>query len=166
MKLFVAVLTSVKTQVPFDYYSLPFCKPAHHKMQSENFGEVLGGDRIENSIYKVRKDIIESFTKTNWLLNAWYRFYFYCSVVNENVKDMWSCVSAHSQQRRHQEVFPRHRGGVPRALDRGQSARGGDGGPTGAWGVCSKMKKLYHLHYLISLSFLTPVISQSLCHLF
>ena len=32
-------MTSVKTQLPYDYYSLPFCKPAkgiHYK--SENLG--------------------------------------------------------------------------------------------------------------------------------
>jgi transmembrane 9 superfamily protein 2/4 len=27
VKLFVTKLTSTKTQMPYDYYSLPFCKP-------------------------------------------------------------------------------------------------------------------------------------------
>ncbi|XP_062506786.1 transmembrane 9 superfamily member 4-like [Corticium candelabrum] len=47
-------MTSVKTQLPYDYYSLPFCKPAkgiHYK--SENLGEVLRGDRIVSTPYKV-----------------------------------------------------------------------------------------------------------------
>ena len=38
--------------MPFEYYSLPFCKPHIHSVQ-ENLGEVLSGDRIENSVYKV-----------------------------------------------------------------------------------------------------------------
>jgi transmembrane 9 superfamily member 2/4 len=46
-------LTSTKTQIPYDYYSLGFCKPKHEKEQSENLGEVLSGDHIENSVYKV-----------------------------------------------------------------------------------------------------------------
>ena len=54
VKLFVTKLTSTKTQIPYDYYSLNFCKPKHAKEQSENLGEVLSGDRIENSVYKVR----------------------------------------------------------------------------------------------------------------
>lgn len=53
VKLFVTKLTSTKTQIPYDYYSLNFCKPKHAKEQSENLGEVLSGDRIENSVYKV-----------------------------------------------------------------------------------------------------------------
>jgi transmembrane 9 superfamily member 2/4 len=53
VKLFVTKLTSTKTQIPYDYYSLPFCKPKHEKEESENLGEMLSGDKIENSVYKV-----------------------------------------------------------------------------------------------------------------
>ena len=53
VKLFVTKLTSTKTQIPYDYYSLPFCKPKHEKKESENLGEELSGDKIENSVYKV-----------------------------------------------------------------------------------------------------------------
>jgi len=48
-------LTSVKAQLPYEYYSLPFCKPSdgiHYK--TENLGEVLRGDRIVNTPYKVQ----------------------------------------------------------------------------------------------------------------
>jgi transmembrane 9 superfamily protein 2/4 len=54
-------LTSVKGVVPYEYYSLPFCKPKdgqiHYK--SENLGEVLRGDRIVNTPFdvKMRKDL-------------------------------------------------------------------------------------------------------------
>jgi transmembrane 9 superfamily protein 2/4 len=54
VKLFVEKLTSTKTQMPYDFYSLPFCKPKNFGLQSENLGEALSGDRIENSVYKVR----------------------------------------------------------------------------------------------------------------
>lgn len=46
-------LTSTKTQMPYDYYALPYCKPSKPGLQSENLGEVLAGDRIENSVYKL-----------------------------------------------------------------------------------------------------------------
>ena len=47
-------LTSVRTVVPYEYYSLPFCRPTgelHYK--SENLGEVMRGDRIVNTPYQV-----------------------------------------------------------------------------------------------------------------
>lgn len=61
VKLFVTKLTSTKTQIPYDYYSLNFCKPKHAKEQSENLGEVLSGDRIENSVYKVPYPLHSSY---------------------------------------------------------------------------------------------------------
>eukprot|EP00605_Chrysophyceae_sp_TOSAG23-4_P000906 GSChrysophyteH1.ASY1.ANO1.1000.1 assembled CDS len=45
---------SVHTQLPFDYYSLKFCQPKDGiKPYSENLGEFLRGDRIENSAYEI-----------------------------------------------------------------------------------------------------------------
>eukprot|EP00898_Chlorokybus_atmophyticus_P008168 jgi/Chlat1/8352/Chrsp80S07791 len=51
-------LSSTKTQLPYDYYSLPFCKPDRINKSAENLGEVLRGDRIENSVYwlDIRED--------------------------------------------------------------------------------------------------------------
>ncbi|OLQ05859.1 Transmembrane 9 superfamily member 4 [Symbiodinium microadriaticum] len=53
-------LTSVKTQLPYDYYTLPFCQPKSILSSAENLGEILEGDRIENSPYEIRmkKDVI------------------------------------------------------------------------------------------------------------
>ncbi|RZB38698.1 transmembrane 9 superfamily member 4, partial [Asbolus verrucosus] len=51
-------MTSIHTQLPYEYYSLPFCLPKggldaiHYK--SENLGEVLRGDRIVNTPYDVK----------------------------------------------------------------------------------------------------------------
>eukprot|EP00613_Pedinella_sp_CCMP2098_P061225 CAMPEP_0171984130 /NCGR_PEP_ID=MMETSP0993-20121228/273664_1 /TAXON_ID=483369 /ORGANISM="non described non described, Strain CCMP2098" /LENGTH=507 /DNA_ID=CAMNT_0012636935 /DNA_START=66 /DNA_END=1585 /DNA_ORIENTATION=+ len=52
VKLLVNKLTSTHTQIPYDYYSLPFCHPHIHE-EAENLGERLTGDRIENSLYKL-----------------------------------------------------------------------------------------------------------------
>jgi hypothetical protein len=46
-------LSSIKTQLPYSYYSLPFCRPEIIVDSAENLGEVLRGDRIENSLYVV-----------------------------------------------------------------------------------------------------------------
>lgn len=47
-------LTSVHTQLPYTYYSLPFCKPAEIEDTVENLGEVVRGDRIKNSPYIIK----------------------------------------------------------------------------------------------------------------
>ncbi|THU54794.1 hypothetical protein C4D60_Mb10t28910 [Musa balbisiana] len=44
-------LSSTKTQLPYDFYFLDYCKPSKIMNNAENLGEVLRGDRIENSIY-------------------------------------------------------------------------------------------------------------------
>nr|XP_043623473.1 transmembrane 9 superfamily member 7-like [Erigeron canadensis] len=44
-------LSSTKTQLPYEYYYLNYCKPKHVTNSAENLGEVLRGDRIENSVY-------------------------------------------------------------------------------------------------------------------
>ncbi|XP_077216476.1 transmembrane 9 superfamily member 7 [Tasmannia lanceolata] len=47
-------LSSTRTQLPYDYYFLDYCKPDKIMNSAENLGEVLRGDRIENSIYTFR----------------------------------------------------------------------------------------------------------------
>ncbi|GAB4832732.1 Transmembrane 9 super member 11 [Ancistrocladus abbreviatus] len=48
-------LTSIDTEIPYSYYSLPFCKPPEGvKDSAENLGELLMGDRIENSAYRFK----------------------------------------------------------------------------------------------------------------
>lgn len=46
-------LTSSKTQLPYDYYALPFCKPEKIEYAAENLGEILTGNSIENSPYEI-----------------------------------------------------------------------------------------------------------------
>ncbi|KAJ6406944.1 hypothetical protein OIU84_010454 [Salix udensis] len=51
LRVKVNKLTSTKTQLPYSYYSLQYCPPEHIVDSEENLGEVLRGDRIENSPY-------------------------------------------------------------------------------------------------------------------
>lgn len=48
-------MTSIHTQLPYEYYSLPLCLPKNGTFiyKSENLGEVLRGDRIVNTPYEV-----------------------------------------------------------------------------------------------------------------
>lgn len=43
----------MRTQLPYEYYSLPYCRPERIVPFAENLGEVLRGDRIENSLYQI-----------------------------------------------------------------------------------------------------------------
>lgn len=54
-------LTSIQTEIPFGYYSLPFCKPLHGVHSSrENLGELLLGDRIESSPFQFKSNVNET----------------------------------------------------------------------------------------------------------
>jgi transmembrane 9 superfamily protein 2/4 len=54
LELKVNALTSTHTQIPRDYYRLPFCQPeGGPKMASENLGEFLTGNKIQNSPYSI-----------------------------------------------------------------------------------------------------------------
>lgn len=54
-------LTSIDTEIPYSYYSLPLCKPLEGvKDSAENLGELLMGDRIENSPYRFKMHVNES----------------------------------------------------------------------------------------------------------
>ncbi|KAK9130373.1 hypothetical protein Sjap_010860 [Stephania japonica] len=54
LKVKVNKLTSTKTQLPYSFYSLLFCTPKTIVDSAENLGEVLRGDRIENSPYEFK----------------------------------------------------------------------------------------------------------------
>ena len=55
VKLKVNKMTSTKTLLPIEYYRLPYCQPVDGaKMDNENLGEFLAGDRIESSPYLLR----------------------------------------------------------------------------------------------------------------
>jgi len=52
--LSVNKLTSVKSQLPLEYYTVfPFCRPSSLEKENENLGELLRGDVIESSNYKL-----------------------------------------------------------------------------------------------------------------
>lgn len=52
MDIHVNVLTSTLTHLPFDYYSIPVCRPEKRFSQHHNLGEILLGDRIMPSPYE------------------------------------------------------------------------------------------------------------------
>lgn len=54
-------MTSPRTQLPYAYYSLPFCKPQKIEDVRENLGEMLAGDKLENSQYLVRRSSHSTF---------------------------------------------------------------------------------------------------------
>jgi len=53
-------LSSTKTQLPLDYYSLPFCRPDHLRHASENLGEVLEGEITTSSPYELEMKVPEA----------------------------------------------------------------------------------------------------------
>lgn len=55
-------LSSTRNLLPYEYYSLPYCKPGKIKSTSENLGEVLRGDRILTSPYKVNRRRMDHVT--------------------------------------------------------------------------------------------------------
>jgi len=59
VELKVNKMTSKKTLLPIEYYRLPVCKPKKPKLSNENLGELLSGDRIEDSVYVIK--MLEEF---------------------------------------------------------------------------------------------------------
>ncbi|CAK9304798.1 unnamed protein product [Gordionus sp. m RMFG-2023] len=55
----VSTINSIKTFLPYDYYSLSFCKPADGqiKYSKENLGELIIGGKIVNTPYKIQMKV-------------------------------------------------------------------------------------------------------------
>lgn len=55
VELKINKMTSAQTLMPVDYYRFPFCQPVGGpKLDNENLGELLAGDAIESSPYRLR----------------------------------------------------------------------------------------------------------------
>ena len=56
--MFVNSLSSSKTQIAKDYYSLPVCKPEHVFQLKQNIGNVLSGEEYSNTllVFEMTKD--------------------------------------------------------------------------------------------------------------
>lgn len=52
-------LRSLSEILPYDYYTLPFCKPAHIRYKPEILGEIIWGDKVQTSEYRgqMKKDV-------------------------------------------------------------------------------------------------------------
>ena len=55
----VQTLVSSESQLQFDYYQLPFCKPNHVVDVPENLGEALTGDKAHTSAFEARMRVNE-----------------------------------------------------------------------------------------------------------
>jgi len=51
MDIKVNKLASTRNNLPYDYYSIPYCRPDVIRQKPENIGEILRGDRIKTSPY-------------------------------------------------------------------------------------------------------------------
>lgn len=59
--MFVNSITSSKTQIVLDYYSLPVCAPVNIYHLNQNLGNALSGDEYSNTLYSFNMlDDIES----------------------------------------------------------------------------------------------------------
>ncbi|KAF8821164.1 EMP/nonaspanin domain family protein [Cardiosporidium cionae] len=52
VKIKVNSLSSISTQVPYDYYYAPYPRPEKIVSDAENLGEILTGDTSQNSLYE------------------------------------------------------------------------------------------------------------------
>lgn len=69
VELKVNKLWSPKTQLTYDYYSLPVCKPLNPTTERENIGQILSGDRIASSDYQL---FLGKDTHCNYLCDKTY----------------------------------------------------------------------------------------------
>ncbi|KAG2491788.1 hypothetical protein HYH03_009948 [Edaphochlamys debaryana] len=73
IQVHVSTLTSFDTELPYEYYSSPFCKPAEGVKRianTANPGTILEGIRIENSVYnftmKVKQTAVKACPKGSY----------------------------------------------------------------------------------------------------
>lgn len=55
--IFASSLTSSETQLPFDYFYLPYCKGKGFEVESDNIGQALSGDVVEKTGYEVQMNV-------------------------------------------------------------------------------------------------------------
>eukprot|EP00924_Labyrinthula_sp_SR-Ha-C_P015166 snap_masked-scaffold_9-processed-gene-10.12-mRNA-1 protein AED:0.01 eAED:0.01 QI:0/-1/0/1/-1/1/1/0/622 len=76
--LYVNKITSTHTQLPYKYNSLPVCKvPGSTDKMRENLGEILSGDRIEESPYEIhmkKKEFCKSLCQMDYKPRQLHRF--------------------------------------------------------------------------------------------
>merc|ERR1719409_687631 len=86
-------LTSTKRQLPYDFYTLPFCKPETIVNKVENLGEVLHGSVIQNSAYDVhmgRSDFkvlcrVELTKQSAWMLGQFIKDDYRAHLIMDNL---------------------------------------------------------------------------------
>ena len=53
VSLFASSIISAETQLPFDYFYMPFCKINDYEVESDNIGQALSGDVVAKTPYAV-----------------------------------------------------------------------------------------------------------------
>lgn len=56
VEVYASTLTSDETQLPFNYYYLPYCSEENSKIDYENLGQALTGDIVGKTPYKISFD--------------------------------------------------------------------------------------------------------------
>lgn len=82
-------LESPKTAVNYDFYSLPFCAPDQIEAVSENLGEILSGDDIQNSAFELsmlQPESCKILCRKNYTTEQVEQFKKY---INEDYKVNW-----------------------------------------------------------------------------
>lgn len=95
-ELFVKVnkLTSIKTQIPYSYYTLPFCKPDGTVNGTPGLWEVLSGDREEISPYVVQYlwSIHLYLITMCLIMDSWLALVLQISVWNRTAQEVPDCL--------------------------------------------------------------------------
>jgi len=82
-------LASTKTQLPYEWYSLPFCRPAKVEHVAENLGEILRGDRIENSPFNIAMNVEESCKVLCRMVYSKEEMKLFADKINEDYRVNW-----------------------------------------------------------------------------
>lgn len=82
--MFVNKIWSSKTQLPYNYYSLPFCKPDTVETEKENIGQILIGDRIQNSDYQVSTSKIYVLVYPSFFFDFFGYYFFFSTTYDPN----------------------------------------------------------------------------------
>jgi len=104
-------ITSIHTQMPKDYYRLPFCEPdGGPKMASENLGEFLTGNKIQTSPYTInmKKDVfcnvvcqIELTDHSSKVLKSHIRYSYHNNWIIDNLPSASSGIDVAGEEQIH-----------------------------------------------------------------
>ena len=89
IEVMVNKIDSVRTQLPYGFYDLNFCKPEKIKSKEENLGETLSGDDIETAPVKFRMFQDESCVEICETTNSEDNLKKFRTMVDEEYRSHW-----------------------------------------------------------------------------